>query len=188
MAEIKNNIITQGMSGKLGNLIVFRNKGGKTFVATAPSKPSGERTEVQKAHRKRFQEAAVYGQGVVADPDKKAGYETAGKKKGLSAYNVAVADFLKAPDILEINVSNYTGAVGDTIVVIVKDNFKVETVTVDIANADGSEVESGAATPDASRTIWTYTAKAANASLAGDKITIRAYDVPGNVGEEVSSL
>ena len=188
MAEVKNNIVTQGMSGKLGNLIVFRNKGGKTIVATAPSKPSGEPSDAQKEHRKRFQEASVYGKTATADPAAKKGYETAAKKKGLSAYNVAVADFLKAPNIVEINLSSYTGAVGDIITIVVTDDFKVETVTVDIANADGSEVESGAAASDASGMIWTYTAKATNASLAGDKITIRAYDMPGNVTEEEKEI
>ena len=188
MAESKNNIITHGLSGKVGDLIVFRSKGGKTFVSSAPRKPTGEPSDAQKAQKKRFQEATIYGKTAMANPAVKNDYETSAKKKGLTAYNVAVADFLKAPEIVEINLSNYTGAIGDTIVITVTDNFKVETVTVDIANADGSEVESGAATPGASRTVWTYTAKVANASLDGDKITVRAYDVPGNVGEKEKGI
>jgi len=30
MAKVGNKIVTTGLSGKLGNLIVFRNRGGKT--------------------------------------------------------------------------------------------------------------------------------------------------------------
>ena len=188
MAESKNNIITHGLSGKVGDLIVFRNKGGKTFVSSAPRKSTGEPSNAQKVHRKQFQEASVYGKTVLLTSDTKEGYETVAKKKGLSAYNVAVADFLKAPNIVEINLSRYTGVVGDIITIVVTDNFKVETVTVNIDNVDGSEVESGAALPDASGMIWTYTAKVANVSLSGDKITVRAYDMPGNVTEEEKGL
>jgi hypothetical protein len=38
MAKVGDNIVTTGLSGKLGNLIVFRNRGGKTIVAKAPKK------------------------------------------------------------------------------------------------------------------------------------------------------
>ncbi len=36
MAKVGNNIVTTGLSGKLGNLIVFRNRGGKTIVSKTP--------------------------------------------------------------------------------------------------------------------------------------------------------
>ena len=43
MAKVGDNIVTTGLSGKLGNLIVFRNRGGQTYVAKAPKKkvPNG---------------------------------------------------------------------------------------------------------------------------------------------------
>ena len=186
MAESKNNIITHGLSGKVGDLIVFRNKGGRTFVSSAPRKPIGEPSDAQKEHQKRFQEAVFYTKGIT--PEVEEMYKKEAKKKGITYYNVSVADFMKAPEIVNVDLSNYTGAIGDTIVVTVHDNFKVASVTVEITNADGSEVENGAAVSDASSTIWTYTAKAANASLAGDKITIRAYDMPGNVTEEEKEI
>ena len=37
MVESKNNVITYGLSGKVGDLIVFRNRGGKTFVSSKPN-------------------------------------------------------------------------------------------------------------------------------------------------------
>jgi hypothetical protein len=36
MAKVGNNIVTTGLSGKLGNLIVFRNRGGKTVNPISP--------------------------------------------------------------------------------------------------------------------------------------------------------
>jgi hypothetical protein len=57
MAKVGDNIVTTGLSGKLGNLIVFRNRGGKTYVAKAPKKKQTEWSEAQEQHRLKFQEA-----------------------------------------------------------------------------------------------------------------------------------
>jgi hypothetical protein len=37
MAKVGNNIVTTGLSGKLGNLIVFRIRGGKTVSPIHPA-------------------------------------------------------------------------------------------------------------------------------------------------------
>jgi hypothetical protein len=37
MAKVGNNTITRGLRGKLGNLIVFRNLGGKTVNPIHPA-------------------------------------------------------------------------------------------------------------------------------------------------------
>jgi hypothetical protein len=47
-------------------------------------------------------------------------------KKGWTAYNAAVADFLNAPDIDTIDLSGYTGQPGDPIRIIVTDDYKVQ--------------------------------------------------------------
>ena len=39
MAESKNNIITHGLSGKIGDLIVFSQRDGKTFAAKKKNNP-----------------------------------------------------------------------------------------------------------------------------------------------------
>lgn len=187
MAESKNNILVHGFSGKLGNLLVFRQKGDKTIIATAPRKYSGQPSESQLKNRERFQEAVVYAQRAIADPDAKAAYKEKAQS-GQTAYNLAFADFFKAPDISEINISNYNGKKGDTIIITVADDFVVKKVTVTILNADGTEVESGEAQSFLAGRQWLYTAQADNASLEGDKIIIKAYDVPGNVTEEEKVL
>ena len=38
MAKIKKNIVTSGLSKKLGNDLVFRQVNGKTIVASTPMK------------------------------------------------------------------------------------------------------------------------------------------------------
>lgn len=180
MAESKNNVITHGLSGKLGDLIVFRNRNGKTIVANKPGSRTGELSEAQKEHQKHFQEATIYGKAALTDPATKAGYAAAASN-GETAYNVAVADFFHAPNIDEINVSNYTGKIGDAIKVKATDDFKVAEVSVAIYNADGSEVEHGLAVQSANGVEWVYTATADNASLDSDKIIVSVSDLPGHL-------
>ncbi len=186
MAESKNNVITHGLSGKLGDLIVFRNRNGKTIVANKPRARTGNMSEAQKEHVNQFQEAVLYGKSVMVDPAMKAVYEPT-VDEGLTVYNVAIADFFHAPEIKKIDVSRYTGKTGSIIKVEATDDFKVKEVSVGIFNADGSEVEHGSALLSANGIDWIYTVTTENTSLAGDKIVVQASDLPGHttLGEKV---
>lgn len=181
MAESKNNVVTHGLSGKI-DLLVFRQKGGKTIVTKAPTHSTKPLSSAQQAVQQKFQQAVLYGKAVNASPTQKAEYE-AQAQEGQTAYNVAIADFFNAPDINEIDVQAYTGKVGDKIWVKATDDFKVTKVHVAIENSDGTLVEEGDAVADAIGLNFTYIATKANASLAGDKITVTAYDTPGNETE-----
>ncbi|MBS1579257.1 MAG: hypothetical protein JST29_06415 [Bacteroidetes bacterium] len=175
MAESKNNVVTHGMSGKI-DLLVFRQRNGKTIVSKAPSEKAAS-TPQQLQVQQKFQQAVIYAKAALADAATKAAYE-AEAKNGQAAYNVAIADFFNAPNIQEIDVSNYTGQIGSKIRIAVTDDFKVATVHVNIQNGDGSLVEEGNAIADINGLDWHYTATVLNNSLAGDKITVTATDAP----------
>ena len=184
MAEVKKNILTKGLSGMLDDTIVFRVVGSRTIVASAPTPSEKEPTPGQAAHRLRFQQAILYAKGALLDEEQRAAYEEAAShRERQSSYNVAVADFMKAPDIQEIDISAYTGQVGDPIRVRVTDDFKVAKVSVAIYNSDGNAVEEGDAEVQ-DGLHWVYTATSMNMSLVGDKIVVKAYDLPGNVTEQ----
>ena len=102
MAKSQNDVVTHGLSGKIGDLLVFSQRGGKTIVSNAPRK-SNKVSEAQKQQRKKFQQAVLYATGAQSLPE----YETAAAKKGKTPYIVAVADFLNAPDIERVDVSGY---------------------------------------------------------------------------------
>jgi hypothetical protein len=187
MAESKNNVVTHGLSGLVGNLLVFRNHAGKTVVSSKPHMRKGEPSEAQKKQRDRFEEATLYGKSVLSDPALKAAYAAAAPE-GTTAYSVAVGDFLKAPNLKEVDVSKYTGKKGDTIEVKATDDFKVASVSIAIYNVDGSLVEQGNAVQQPNKEKWLYTATADNTSPSGDKIVIRAYDLPGNTTEKDETL
>ena len=187
MAKVAGNIVLHGASGMLGDQIVIRQRGGTTILSQAPVRSDKEPSEAQTTHRRRFQRAVLYGKKVIGDAALEAEY--AARASALeSAYNVAVADFFHAPDIDEIDLSSYYGAVGNTIRIRVTDDFEVKQVTVAIHNGDGSLVEQGDAVQQDDMIDWLYTATAENTEMAGDRIEIHAMDRPGNVAEEEQPL
>jgi hypothetical protein len=187
MAKSNDNVLTRGLSGLVGDMLVFRQKDGKTIVAKRPVK-SKTVSEKQLAQRRRFQEAVFYSYTAVNSPETGEAYKTAAKKsKGKSASNIAVSDFFNAPDIKKVDLSGYTGAAGEQIRIVVSDDFAVKTVTVSITNADGSLVEEGIALQSIGA-LWIYTTAQNNESLDGDKIVVTASDLPGNVTQEESVI
>jgi hypothetical protein len=46
MAKQKGNIVTLGLWGKIGGLLVFRQVYGKTVVSKIPETPKGDKIEV----------------------------------------------------------------------------------------------------------------------------------------------
>lgn len=187
MAQSKNNIITHGLSGKVGDLLVFSQRNGKTVVSKAPKERSGEATANQKAYQLKFQKAVLYAKSVLADPAKKKPYDAVAESSaGINTYNVAVADFLKAPKIESIDLSLYNGNPGDRIKITVTDDFAVLAVRVKIENADGTLVEEGNAIQDSA--AWHFTSTVPNPDLSGDKITVTATDTPDNLSEQTQII
>jgi hypothetical protein len=188
MAKNARNIVTHGLSGKLGDLIVFRQRGDETIVSAKPRKRVSEPSQAEIEHRQHFMEATIYARAAKADPAQNEAYLPAAEKEGLSVYNVAVADFLKAPLIDEIDITGYTGESGSTIRIRAVDDFKVTEVTVVIRSSDGTELESGVAIVDPNGLDWVYTATTANTSPQGTTITVVVSDVPGNVTQQQKSV
>jgi hypothetical protein len=177
----KRNSIMKGASGALGDELVFRQRAGKTVISLPAVLGPDDPTDEQLGIRERFRNAIRYAKMVLADPALKEMYQ-ARVTPGVSAYNLAFADHFKSPVITGIDLSNYSGSPGNTIRIGATDDFKVEAVQVSIFNAAGTVVEEGAAvvSPETGD-VWIYTATAANATLAGGKVTVKASDRPGNV-------
>jgi hypothetical protein len=186
MAKQSGNVVTHGLSGKVGDLLIFRQRNGQTVVAKIPA-VSNKVTEAQLAQRRKFQRAVLYSGAVASDPALNEAY-AAQAKRGQTSRNVAVADFLRAPDIDVIDLTNYHGQPGDVIRIEVTDDFALKEVKVVITNPDGSLVEEGYAKPEAVGYEWTYTATAANEDLKGDRIEVYASDTPGNIAQKAEEL
>ena len=180
MAQSKDNVLTHGMSGKLGNLVVFRRRGSKIIVAKKP-KAKTFISLAQKQVNDKFQLASIYALAAIADTAPYHALYAAKAGDGISAYNVAVADYFNAPEIHDIDIDAYTGAIGSKIQIKVTDDIMVKTVKISITNSNGTLVEDGFAVQDADGLHWTYTATQANAPLSGDKVTATATDLPANM-------
>lgn len=155
--------------------------GGVLVMSNRPKKP-----EVPTAHQvatgQRFTLGTYYAKAQMKIPAAKAEYEAAVSDKLQSAYAVAVADYLKGPEVPAIDASSYNGAVGDTIVITAIDNFKVTEVTVEIRNVLDQVIETGAAVIDSENpALWIYVTTVANATVAGTKVVVRAKDKPKNL-------
>ncbi|WP_412062429.1 hypothetical protein [Rubrivirga sp. IMCC45206] len=185
MATVKLNPILEQLRGKVGDL-VFKRYGDGTVVSRTPDFSDHEPTEAQLAHRDRFRQATVYGRVVMADEEARAVYEAAAETRGKPIFSLTVADFFNAPSVDEIDVSGYTGASGDPIVVRASDDVDVQRVVVALTDADGAALESGEAAADAGH--WVYTAQTDVAPGTTVRIGVQAVDRPGGVGEDDTEI
>ena len=180
MAKSKENLYLYGLSGSVGKQMVFRNTARGTILAKSP-RHTGKRTEHQKEQGKKFLKAVAYAKQALADSSLAPHYKqlAATSPNKLSAYNIAVADYLRPPVIEAIDTTNYKGvATDEKILITVTDNVKITTVKVRIESSDKSEIEQGNATLHEGK--WQYITTAINASITGDKVIVTATDRPGN--------
>lgn len=179
MAESTDNIVTFGMRGLVGRLLVFRQFFGKTIVAKRPRKTEIPATADQQEVQTRFTDAAKYAKAAILDPGVKSAYEAVAKP-GQSAYNIAFADYFKAPALSLPDISAYTGQAGEQISIHAKDNFMVTSVKVSIEKPDGTPVEAGEAAITDIANEWSYITTMLNDTPAGSKVRFTASDLPGN--------
>ena len=179
MGKSKANYAITGLSGKVGKIFVYRQRGGETIVATPPVRtapPSPKQIQQQN----KFAQAATYARNALLDPTLKEAYTTEAKKRrNVSPYNMAMTDYLRPPQITEVDHSAYDGtASGQKIIIEAADAFKITTMKVKITAANNSALEEGTATLVKGK--WEYTTTATNTTLTGSKITLTATDRPGN--------
>ena len=182
----KDNLITQGYSGRIGNLI-FRSWGKRTVISMTPDYSNRKWSKAQKENRMRFREAMAYSRKTLADPEMRKYY---GKRaKGMqTVWNVAVADYMKKPEVREVDLSRYKGKKGDLIRVNAYDNYCVAAVIVTILTAQGLEIESGLAVNSLREGCWIYKVMAPIPEWEKGRIVVRVTDSPGNTVKSVMTI
>ncbi len=181
MAKVRNNLILHGVSGMIGKQLVIRKRGGTYVLYAAPARAKGqEPTPKQKQHQAHFRQAVLYAKAAKGTPE----YEPVAKARGVSTFNVATADFLHPPEILDIDISGYTGAAGEAIIITAVDDVKVTKVGVLIADDNNTLVEKGQAviSPQDPH-VWIYTTSA-GAPAPSVKVLIDVADLAGQVTEQ----
>ena len=179
MAKVESNLVIHGLSGMLGKqLVVRRGMNGQYILSAAPHNPSTDVTDAQAQQREKFRQAILYAKSAQKTPE----YKDAAETRGLSTFNVAVADFLHPPEIKRIDLSGYKGAPNETITITAVDDVKVKTVGVMIVADDGTLVEKGSAVAAPTGNQWLYTTKNP-APFTSVKIVVDVADLAGQVAE-----
>ncbi len=177
MGSVKENLLTKGFSGRVGDEIVFRQVDNRTLVGKRPRKRTVLSPGTQ-AQSNTFKKAVLFAKTKLLDPAIRADYAARAKTAGLkSAYVAAVTDYLKEPVIDSIESDYYTGAIGDIIWIISLVDFKIQSMTVTVYLPDATVLETGEAVLEEGR--WKYIATKANTVLAGTKVVVLAKDRPG---------
>ena len=178
MAKVRNNIIIQGLSGSLGDQLVIRqDRAGRTIVGVAPTfDPNRTYTEAQLDRQDKFREAVAYAKDAKGEEV----YADKAKDTTRTPYNMAVADWFHAPEILEMDVSAWQFEAGQTIRIKAVDDVQVAQVNVVITDSTGAVVEQGQATR-ADGLWWNYTTTAA--APEGPRVVATARDLPGHIAQ-----
>ena len=186
MAKVTLNPILEKVRGEFGDL-VFKHFGGDVIISHRPDRSGLQPTAAQLQQQARFRQAVLYGQLVMADPQKKAVYAEAAKAKGKPIFALMIGDFFNAPSVDEVDLSAYAGSIGDIIAVRAHDDFDVMKVHVSVTKSSGEAIESGEAveTPLKSRR-WVYLATAAVPHGTAVRIAVSVSDRPGGLGEATS--
>lgn len=179
MAQSKDNLVTQGLSGTIGRMLTFRLRAGKTIVSKLTRGSSLPPTPGQLEVRSKFTQAIAYAKVAIKDPVIKAAY-AAVAKPGQTAFNMACSDAFNPPTVESINLEGYNGLLGDIITIRATDVFKVTQVKVAIHNAAGDLLEQGDAEMQATGDDWLYTTTQVNDVPEGSTISVTALDLPGN--------
>jgi hypothetical protein len=92
MAEVKENYVVKGISGKVGNMMVYKIINGKTFMTKYPDRSKVKYNKEQIEFREIFAKAAKFASEIISDPAKKSAYPRQGRK---SIYHCALSDYMK---------------------------------------------------------------------------------------------
>ena len=170
MAKVRDNLILEGLSGSLGkHLMLRRLRDGRTILCVKPDFSNRKFSDGQLSHQQRFQEAAAYARKAAKDEPLYAEL-AAGTMK--SAYNVALSDWFHPPVIRTVE------RTGNTIRIQASDDVRVTRVWVMVLNGEQT-LEQGEAVPVPVGGDWWEVAVQAG----GDRLIVKAQDLPGNVTE-----
>ncbi len=173
MSTVKDNYVVKGTAGAVGDLLVFRQRGGKTFISKFPRPSSVPPTEKLKSVRAAFATCIAYAKKAVKDPVKKALYQSK-VVGGQTAFNKATSDALNPPQINNIRIDQNA-----FIIVEAVDDFMVAGVTISIHDISGNLIEEGKAELMENGFDWHYTVQRIPMTV-GSRIVAEAVDLPGN--------
>jgi hypothetical protein len=169
MAKVKDNILLNGVSGKLGNIVIRHMVDGSTRICKKPNFSERKFSQGQKDHQERFRNATDYARGAAKTQPI---YAELAKGTTKNAYNWALSDWFKPPVIHRIERQE------GKIRVRASDNVKVTKVRIQVLDSDGNVLEQGEA-EQLNATWWEF------ALTTDGTVVATAWDLAGNEVEAI---
>jgi hypothetical protein len=190
MAKVILNPALQVLSGDVAGFVYRQQSDGSVVVAKqALPDPNREFTEAQLEQMQKFKEASARYRRLLENSDARAAYEKLVKERGSTGRlrALVMGDILKAPKVDTVDLSNFHGEAGGTIRVIAEDSVGVSRLTLTITDMTSSETVESAEMPMNGEVIgmveWVYTCTATVTAGHEAQVTIKAYDLAGNLVE-----
>ena len=182
MAKSRNNLITKGYSGRVGD-IVLKNYGDITVMTKRPDCSKVIKTPWQLEFNDKFKKAVKYARYVIKNQELSDYYRRI--RPDMDPYHAAISDYMSRPVIERIDVAGYHGLPGNVVTVSVWNKWEIEGVDMVIFNALGEVIECGAAVPKqfSGNMEWDYMATIENVDYKSCRILVRIKDRPGNTVE-----
>jgi hypothetical protein len=170
MALVKDSLLLQFVRGTLGDQITIYERNGQIIMAKKRCKSKKKPTQLQLIAREKLETAAAYARQMLQDPELKEYYKSKAGP-GQNAYNMAIKDAYKSPEVQNVQVKN------NTVCVTAKNEFRVAEVDVQVLDGAGKILERGKAALGRNGVDWYYQIETLP---VGGKVRIVATDLPGN--------
>jgi hypothetical protein len=180
----------QPVSAMLAPAVRVTTPNGQTvFTVKAPFKMRKVDSDKQVESNDRFTMAHQYAEGQMTVEARKAAYSKRISETLTSAHAVAHRDYMVAPVVHYIKSDNLVGKVGEVFTIKAVDDFRVESVVVEIRDRAGKILETGNAERVKTKPqIWKYTTTKVNGDIKTSTIKATAKDMPGNIGQRVDTM
>ena len=166
------------ISGRAERYFVYKTRSGKKLIAQKPAldlSQNGPRKSMQEEVRR----AVTYAEFACEEPI----YQCKAVGTPNSAFNLAVADALGKPQVMDIDLHGWSRKPSQTILIRAKDNFLVLSVHLVIRKGETIIEEGDAEQSELDGLVWRYTLQTAVERKPGLTLEAYAYDLPGNVGK-----
>ena len=178
MAKIDSNVFLIGVHGGIGKQMVVRQTPRGGVMQNYPDVTERPRTTAQKSHATRLRQANEYASANDSHPV----YLKLAAAEHLTARQIAIRDFFHAPVIHKVDLSEFSGNVGDTIVVRATDKGCVASVTLRITGC-AEPVDAALVAAPGPQGKWVYLCRG---QVRGQlDIEVTAKDLAGNCTREV---
>jgi hypothetical protein len=154
---------------------VYKTQSGRNLIARKPVM-NADRSSHKQSMQEEVRRAVTYAEFACDQPI----YQCKALGTTNTAYNLAVADALGKPQILDIDLHGWTRKAGQTILIKASDNFLVLNVCLVIRKGETILEQGKAEQSELDGLIWKYMLQTPLERKPGLTLEAFAYDLPGN--------